>query len=206
MSPLLLTCFTTTAKAYCVLVIGEGGSDDFEKWDPYLDSIKAMLTKLEMENFEFVAALRYKAKVDERKATVVSTARADAEMTDTTKPVGEIVDEKITAKYEALVKRIKELERVKAAPSNEASTSTKSSAPAKSKPKASSTSRANTKPLPKPTVNKKEDTQKPRTKKKSKGTNDDDSDESADGGSTSRKAKKTKRRKAASSSDDSDEE
>jgi hypothetical protein len=60
-----------------------------------------MLTnELEMENFKFVAALRYKAKVDERKATAVSTARADAEMTDATKPIGEIVDEKITAKYE----------------------------------------------------------------------------------------------------------
>jgi hypothetical protein len=60
-----------------------------------------MLTnELEMENFEFVAALRYKAKVDECKATAVSTARADAEMTDATKPVGEIVDEKIAAKYE----------------------------------------------------------------------------------------------------------
>ncbi|KAJ7817030.1 hypothetical protein B0H14DRAFT_2602257 [Mycena olivaceomarginata] len=159
--PTVVDVFATTAKAYCILVIGEGGSDDFEKWDPYLDSIKAMLTnELEMENFEFVAALRYKAKVNERKATAVSTARADTEMTDATKPVGEIVDEKIAAKCEALMKRIKELERVKAAPSNEVSTSTKASAPAKSKPKASSTSRVNTKPPLKPTVNKKEDTQK----------------------------------------------
>ncbi|KAJ7868033.1 hypothetical protein B0H14DRAFT_3441436 [Mycena olivaceomarginata] len=40
-----------------------------------------MLTnELEMENFEFVAALKYKAKADEHKATAVSTARADVEM------------------------------------------------------------------------------------------------------------------------------
>ncbi|KAJ7024435.1 hypothetical protein C8F04DRAFT_1239640 [Mycena alexandri] len=126
--------FADTLKAYSVQVIADALGTDFEVWSPVIERLKAVhISELQMLNFEFVAAIKHDADVKVAKANVVNTARADAEMTDATRPVTELIEEKIEARYKHLEKKLTDLLQQSSKSSNEASTSSKPPPNSKSK-------------------------------------------------------------------------
>lgn len=96
--------FAAKLTEYSELIIGQAGSADLQRWAPCIVKLKAAFrTELEDLNFEFCACQRKMAVAKETKATAMATARADAEMIDAMKPVGELISDEVKRQL-ALVK------------------------------------------------------------------------------------------------------
>ncbi|KAJ7767015.1 hypothetical protein DFH07DRAFT_955149 [Mycena maculata] len=88
--------FAEALQSYSGTIISGVGSTDLNRWTPCITMLKAaFLQELEDLNFEFCARQAKAAKAKETKATLVATARQDAEMIDAIKPVGELISEEV---------------------------------------------------------------------------------------------------------------
>ncbi|KAJ7760251.1 hypothetical protein DFH07DRAFT_714545, partial [Mycena maculata] len=86
--------FAEALQSYSGTIISGVGSTDLNRWTPCITMLKAaFLQELEDLNLEFCARQAKAAKAKETKATLVATARQDAEMIDAIKPVGELISE-----------------------------------------------------------------------------------------------------------------
>jgi nucleotide-binding universal stress UspA family protein len=94
--------FAVALTAIGASIMSDATGGDGAVWAPLIARLKmAFTTELETAMVEFVAIFRREAQAKEAKANAVNTARADAEMADGTRPVAEIIDEKIGAQYES---------------------------------------------------------------------------------------------------------
>jgi hypothetical protein len=94
--------FATSLKEYSASVMADAAVTDTTMWDPLIARLKtAVASELETAQIDFVATLRREADAKEAKATLVNTARADAEMTDGTRPVEEVIEEKIAVHFDS---------------------------------------------------------------------------------------------------------
>ncbi|KAK7059661.1 hypothetical protein R3P38DRAFT_2444228, partial [Favolaschia claudopus] len=148
--PTVAENFATRIKAYGDTVIRDGGGSDPTIWDELYVQLKAALvSELEMLNFDRVAIIARKAEGDESRAAAVSTARAKAEMSATTRPVEEIINEKLGAARESLKKEMAAMfqQQKKSGPDAPSSSRARSSAKPQQQTSASaSTSKAGYKP------------------------------------------------------------
>ncbi|KAJ6540160.1 hypothetical protein DFH09DRAFT_929712, partial [Mycena vulgaris] len=91
--PAVADGFAAALQAYSTSIITSAGGPDTTVWNTVISRLKAAtVAELQNLNYEFVASLEKEAEVKEAKANAVSTARADAEMTDATKPIGELTE------------------------------------------------------------------------------------------------------------------
>ncbi|TCD59779.1 hypothetical protein EIP91_011477 [Steccherinum ochraceum] len=127
---------------YSTSIINVVGRGSATIWETYARAVTtAFLRELEDQRFEFTAALHNAAAEQTAKAAAVDAAREDAEMKDATKPIGELIDEKLNARLEvAVAKRVQEIQDAaeKAKKNSAVATSTNASAgPSTSSTKAS---------------------------------------------------------------------
>ncbi|KAJ7838961.1 hypothetical protein B0H13DRAFT_1650444 [Mycena leptocephala] len=104
--------FAVALTAIGASIMSDATGGDGAVWAPLIARLKmAFTTELETAMVEFVAIFRREAQAKEAKANAVNTARADAEMADGTRPVAEIIDEKIGAQYESTCQRRRRQQR-----------------------------------------------------------------------------------------------
>ncbi|KAJ6630638.1 hypothetical protein B0H10DRAFT_1938837 [Mycena sp. CBHHK59/15] len=138
--------FVATLTTYAKRIFQSTGDADLTSWQPCIALVKpAFLAKIKTLKLEFVAHLDKEFAAREAKADAVATARADTEMAEATKPIADIVTEKIKLLLpQAIVKENKKsTKQVKPLPSNEAASSSKATA-SKPKPSTLSTTKSTT--------------------------------------------------------------
>ncbi|KAJ7107603.1 hypothetical protein C8R43DRAFT_905642, partial [Mycena crocata] len=88
--------FATTLTEYGQRIITSAGDADLTQWEACIDLLKAAFTLgLQSLKFEFTARLDRDSASKEAKAAAVQTGNADAKMCDATKPIDQIMDEKL---------------------------------------------------------------------------------------------------------------
>lgn len=86
----------TALTTYAHGIISASDDDVLTVWDPCVTLLKTALTsELKTLKFEFTARLQKEAESRDAKATAVANARADAEMEVDTRPIDEMLNEKI---------------------------------------------------------------------------------------------------------------
>ncbi|KAJ6547996.1 hypothetical protein DFH09DRAFT_1087458 [Mycena vulgaris] len=200
--PAVADGFAAALQAYSTSIITSAGGPDTTVWNTVISRLKAAtVAELQNLNYEFVASLEKEAEVKEAKANAVSTARADAEMTDATKPIGELFDAKFEAQYEKMETKL--LKKVMLLLSQKEGSSSSTSSVPKPKQNPSTTKKATAKQAPKAPETQKKHAGNSKGKKKAAA--------SSGGGDTVRnekdarpKAKKQKVKKTEALESDSD--
>ncbi|KAJ7887800.1 hypothetical protein B0H14DRAFT_3430412 [Mycena olivaceomarginata] len=153
---------------YYIHIIIHTGNQDTTVWQLCVSAIKAVFTnEFKVVHFKFTVRLDKEAMVKEAKVHAVEIAHADTEMTDTNRPIEEIVSEKVNVAISAF-KETWENEKKKQCP-----------APANlnSKPKTTSSSKDASKPLKQMTLALVKKRDKPAKEKKGKARKSVDSTE-----------------------------
>ncbi|KAJ7182470.1 hypothetical protein C8R43DRAFT_967277 [Mycena crocata] len=121
------------------IMTASGDADiDVNVWQTCITRLKVAFT-LEIKNlkYDFTARTMSEAEAKEAKANAVLTARADAEMADATRPIGEMLDEKVVRAVAEEMERQKPKKKAKIPPSDGTSSTSKAPPP---KPGATRTS------------------------------------------------------------------
>ncbi|KAJ7186464.1 hypothetical protein C8R46DRAFT_1206471 [Mycena filopes] len=131
--------FAAAIGSYCNSVVIGSGFDDKDRYETAVAMLKsAFIRELEELAIDFTAKLMKTNAMKEAKAVTLANARADAEMTDATKPVTELIGDEIKSQLALQLPAL--LESMK-----------KASAPAASSSKTPASSSTKQKSLPKRT-------------------------------------------------------
>ncbi|KAJ7038114.1 hypothetical protein C8F04DRAFT_951555, partial [Mycena alexandri] len=88
--------FAADLTAYCKDVVLNSGFEDADRYETAVAMLKsAFIRELEELAIDFTAKLMKTSALKEAKAVTLANARADAEMTDATKPVADMIGEEI---------------------------------------------------------------------------------------------------------------
>ncbi|KAJ6508120.1 hypothetical protein DFH09DRAFT_276511 [Mycena vulgaris] len=166
------TCADVFAKAlneYGERIITNAGDTDLTQWEACITLIKAAFAlDLQSLKFEFTARLEREAESREAKANAVATANTDTEMLDATKPIAQIIDDKVKLALAAQALEAKKTQKkAKPSTSNEASAPHKASS-SKTPAVSSSSTKTSAKAKPKKASGSKKPDTKPKKEKKRK--------------------------------------